>query len=660
MRILGISGGHEPDQLGYPRPVFNAATSHDGAAVLLEDGEVVAAIEQERLNRLKHSNKAPFQAVRFCLESRGLRVDDVDYLCFYISEDWCDAQVKRGLFSADPELRTANDVMRRLVLAEFGVDVRPECIQFVKHHTAHAMSALIGSGYESSLVLTLDGCGDGESGSVSVGSGGALHSLRDIPERDSLGNFYVQVIRFLGFSLFDEYKVMGLAPYGDPRKFRALFQAMFTLLPEGAWAVDFDKIVDLHGAIRPRAPREPITQDHKDIAASLQEALETIVFHCLRHFQRETRQASLCFAGGVAHNCTLNGKILRSGLFERVFVQPAAHDAGCALGAAMAVHTRKAPGRRPPAMDHLYWGRHIGEQGEIRSALDAWRDFIRVEELADAPEAAAELIAAGSVIGWAQGRSEFGPRALGNRSILADPRPAANKDLINAMVKKREEFRPFAPAVTEEDARDYFDLGGAEAMPFMIFTVPVHEQKRQQLGAVTHVDGTARVQTVSRRTNPRFWQLIRAFGDLTGVPVVLNTSFNNNAEPIVDSVDDCVTCFLTTRLDKLVVGDHLVHKTPAPLSAYAELVPSFPTFVKLLSLRGPTPGGHEVERAIVTTYNDARTPVSAETFEVLWRADGRKRLRELLDGVEDREAVIAELIELWSQRVVRLLPATGH
>ncbi|WP_437794279.1 carbamoyltransferase family protein [Sorangium sp. So ce693] len=659
MRILGISGGHEPDHLGYPRPAFNAATSHDGAAVLLEDGEVVAAIEQERLNRLKHSNKAPFQAARFCLESRGLRVDEVDYLCFYISEEWCDAQVKRGLFSKGPELRTANDVMRRLVLAEFGVDVGPERIQFVKHHTAHAMSALIGSGYESSLVLTLDGCGDGESGSVSIGSGGELRSLRDIPERDSLGNFYVQVIRFLGFSPFDEYKVMGLAPYGDPRRYRALFQAMVALLPEGAWAIDFDKIADLHGAIRPRAPREPITQDHKDIAASLQEALETIVFHCLRHFQRETGQGSLCFAGGVAHNCTLNGKILRSGLFERVFVQPAAHDAGCALGSAMAVHARKAPARRMPAMSHLYWGRHIGERGEIRRALDAWRDFIRVEELADAPKAAAELLAAGSVIGWAQGRSEFGPRALGNRSILADPRPAANKDIINAMVKKREEFRPFAPAVTEEDARDYFDLGGAETMPFMIFTVPVHEQKRQLLGAVTHVDGTARVQTVSRRTNPHFWQLIRAFGDITGVPVVLNTSFNNNAEPIVDSVDDCVTCFLTTRLDKLVVGDHLVHKKPAPLSAYAELVPSFPTFVKLLSLRGPTPGGYEVERAIVTTYNDARTPVSAEAFEVLWRADGRKRLRELLDGVEDREAVIAELIELWSQRVVRLLPANG-
>ncbi|WP_437759571.1 carbamoyltransferase family protein [Sorangium sp. So ce1389] len=660
MRILGISGGHEPEHQGYPRPAFNAATSHDGAAVLLEDGEVVAAIEQERLNRLKHSNKAPFQAARFCLESRGLRVDDVDYICFYISEDWCNAAVKRGLFSTDPELRTAHDVMRRLVLAEFGVDVEPERIQFVKHHTAHAMSALIGSGYESSLVLTLDGCGDGESGSVSVGSGGELQSLRDIPERDSLGNFYVQVIRFLGFSAFDEYKVMGLAPYGDPRRYRAQFQAMYTLLPEGAWVIDFEKIFDLHDVIRPRAPREPVTQDHKDIAASLQEALETIVFHCLRHFQRETRQVSLCFAGGVAHNCTLNGKILRSGLFERVFVQPAAHDAGCALGSAMAVHMRKAPARRPPAMSHLYWGRHIGERAEVRRALDAWRDFISVEELADAPKAAAELIAAGSVIGWAQGRSEFGPRALGNRSIVADPRPAANKDIINAMVKKREEFRPFAPAVTEEDARDYFDLGGAETMPFMIFTVPVHEHKRQQLGAITHVDGTARVQTVSRRTNPRFWQLIRAFGDITGVPVVLNTSFNNNAEPIVDSVDDCVTCFLTTRLDKLVVGDYLVDKKPAPPSAYAELVPSFPTFVKLRSLRGPTPGGYEVERAIVTTYNDATYPVSAGTFEVLWRADGRKQLRELLDDVTDREAVIAELIELWSQRLVRLLPATGH
>lgn len=659
MRILGISGGHEPDHHGYPRPAFNAATSHDGAAVLLEDGEVVAAIEQERLNRLKHSNKAPFQAARFCLESRGLRITDVDAVCFYISEAWCDAQLRRGLFGFAPELRTAHDVMRRLLLAEFGADVEPERIHFVKHHTAHAMSALIGSGYDSSLVLTLDGCGDGESGSVSVGSSGALQSLRDIPERDSLGIFYVQVIRFLGFAEFDEYKVMGLAPYGDPHRYRPLFQKMYTLLPEGAWVIHNDRILDLHDVIRPRARHEEITQDHMDIAASLQEALETIVFHCLRHFQKQTRQTSLCYAGGVAHNCTLNGKILRSGLFERVFVQPAAHDAGCALGAAMAVHMQKAPERRPPAMSHLYWGRHLSERAEVRRALDAWRDFIAVEELADAPRAAAELLAAGKVIGWAQGRSEFGPRALGNRSIVADPRPAENKDIINAMVKKREAFRPFAPSVTEEDARDYFDLGGAETMPFMIFTVPVQKDKRKLLGAVTHVDGTARVQTVSKRTNPRFWQLIRAFGDITGVPVVLNTSFNNNAEPIVDSVDDCVTCFLTTQLDKLVVGDYLVHKKPVPPSAYAELVPSFPSFVKLLSLRGPTPGGYEVERAIVTTYNDAKHPVSAGAFDVLWRADGRKRLRELLEDVADQDVVIAELIELWSKRVVRLLPATG-
>ncbi|WP_437315077.1 carbamoyltransferase family protein [Sorangium sp. So ce385] len=659
MRVLGISGGHEPDHLGYPRPAFNAISAHDGAAVLLEDGEVVAAIEQERLSRLKHSNKAPLQAMRFCVEGQGLRLDDIDAVCFYISEAWCDDQLKRGLLPIGPEARTARDVMRQLLRAEFGVELPPARIRFVKHHTAHAASAFFCSGFDDSLVLTLDGCGDGESGSVSIGSGSKLEPLRDIPERDSLGMFYVQTIRFLGYGLFDEYKVMGLAPYGDPSRYRALFQRMVTLLPEGAWAVDFDRILGLHDVLLPRAPGEAITQVHKDVAAALQEALETIVLHCLGYFRRETGQENLCLSGGVAHNCTMNGKILRSGLFERVFVQPAAHDAGCALGAAVAVHMREAPGRRPPAIEHLYWGTPLGARDEVGQALEAWRDLVTVEELADAPRTAAELIAEGSVIGWAQGRSEFGPRALGNRSIVADPRPAENKDIINAMVKKREEFRPFAPSVIEEAAHEYFDLGGAEAMPFMIFTVPVHEDKRQLLGAVTHVNGTARVQTVSERTNERFWRLIRAFGDITGVPVVLNTSFNNNAEPIVDSVDDCVTCFLTTRLDCLVVGDYLVRKRPVPLTAYAALVPELPAFIKLISVRGRTPGGYALERALATTYNEATYPVSAAVFEVLSRADGQKRLGELLDDVADREAVIAELIELWSQRAVRLRPATS-
>ncbi|WP_437606752.1 carbamoyltransferase C-terminal domain-containing protein [Sorangium sp. So ce834] len=654
MRTLGFSGGYEADHQGFPRPAMNNLTAHDGAAVLVEDGEVVAAIEQERLNRIKHSNKVPLHAMRFCLESRGLSLKDIDYVCYYASEAWCDAEVKRAFPAFGPKTRTARDVVRQLLFAAFGADFDAERIQFVKHHVAHAASALAGSGYEDSLVLTLDGCGDGESGSVSLGSRGKLKLLREIPERDSLGHFYLNTIRLLGYGAFDEYKVMGLAPYGDPRRFRELFRTLYTLLPEGGWTIDQDRIFGLPDALPARAPYEPVTQLHKDVAAALQESLEEIVFHALRHYQRMTGQQSLCYAGGVAHNCTLNGKIQRSGLFQRVFVQPAAHDAGCALGAAMAVHMQRTPERRPAAIQHLYWGRHIGERDAIRAALDGWRDLVTVEELEDAPRTAAELLAAGKVIGWAQGRSEFGPRALGNRSILADARPAENKDIINAMVKKREEFRPFAPSVIEEAARDYFDLGGAEAMPFMIFTVPVHESKRQLLGAITHVDGSARVQTVSRRTNERFWRLIREFGAITGVPVVLNTSFNNNAEPIVDSVEDCVACFLTTQLNSLVVGDFLVQKRPVAPSAYEALVPALPVYVKLLAMKGTAPGGASVERALATTYSERTYALSDEAFDVLWRADGRTRLGDLLSGEPRREAVVAELVELWSQRVVRL------
>ncbi|MGK4000275.1 carbamoyltransferase family protein [Sorangium sp. So ce1024] len=657
MRTLGFSGGYEADHQGFPRPALNNLTAHDGAAVLVEDGEVVAAIEQERLNRIKHSNKAPLQAMRFCLESRGLTLQDVDHVCYYASEAWCDAEVKRAFPALGPKTRSARDAVRQLLFAAFGVDYDAERIEFVKHHVAHAASALAGSGYEESLVLTLDGCGDGESGSVSIGSRGKLKLLREIPERDSLGHFYFNTIRFLGYGMFDEYKVMGLAPYGDPRRFRDLFRTMYALLPEGSWTIDMDSVLGLPDVLPARAPHEPVTQLHKDVAAALQESLEEIVFHALRHFQRATGQQSLCYAGGVAHNCTLNGKIQRSGLFKRVFVQPAAHDAGCALGAAMAVQMQRAPERRPPALQHLYWGRHIGERDAIAAALDGWRALVTVEELKDAPRTAAELLAAGNVIGWAQGRSEFGPRALGNRSILADARPAENKDIINAMVKKREEFRPFAPSVIEEAARDYFDLGGAEVMPFMIFTVPVYPSKRELLGAITHVDGSARVQTVSRRTNERFWRLIREFGDITGVPVVLNTSFNNNAEPIVDSVEDCVACFLTTQLNALVVGDFLVRKKPVTLAAYEALVPVLPASVKLLAMRGATPGGTTVERVLATTYSERTYALSDGAFDVLWRADGRARVCDLLPGDPGeprREAVVRELVELWSQRVVRL------
>src|SRR5262249_1296171 len=282
--------------------------------------------------------------------------------------------------------------------------------------------------------------------------------------------------------------------------------------------------------------------------ASLQETLEDIAFHTIRYYRQVTGQKRLCLAGGVAHNCTLNGKLLYSGLFDDVFIQPAAHDAGCALGSAMHAYLQAKGSLSRPRLDHVFWGSDAGADDEIESTLSRWTELVEFEKVDNVAERAAQLLAGGSVIGWVQGRSEFGPRALGNRSILADPRPAENKRVINAMVKKREGYRPFAPSVPEEDAADIFVPPPMKTAPFMIFVVDVREHQRALLGAVTHVNGSARVQTVSRSTNARYHRLLAEFKALTGVPVLLNTSFNNNAEPIVDSVEDAVVCYLTTGL----------------------------------------------------------------------------------------------------------------
>jgi carbamoyltransferase len=404
-----------------------------------------------------------------------------------------------------------------------------------------------------------------------------------------------------------------------------------------------------------------------DVAASLQEALERIVLHVLAHFREATGQRRLCMAGGVAQNCSMNGKVLTSGLFERVFVQPVAHDAGCALGAALEASRRLLGDRSPApsegALTHLYLGSGPEEQEPLATTLASWSSWIECERVTDVHERAADLLARGHVVGWVQGRAEFGPRALGNRSILADPRPAENKDLINAMVKKREAFRPFAPAVLEEAAQEYFEVPEAadRTLPFMIFVVKVREDRRALLGATTHVDGSARVQTVSRQTNERFWMLLRAFGERTGVPVLLNTSFNNNVEPIVDSAQDALACILTTEISHLIVGDYVVTKKPRDPLACLDLVPSVPDYVRLTQRwQRDAAGALVVEHAARTTYDASFAhPLSEALFGLLLRADNRTPLRELLrdaPAMPSAESLAEELWELWSRRLTRLVP----
>jgi decarbamoylnovobiocin carbamoyltransferase/7-O-carbamoyltransferase len=397
-----------------------------------------------------------------------------------------------------------------------------------------------------------------------------------------------------------------------------------------------------------------VTQEHKDFAAGLQETLETLAMHVLTHWARQTGATRLCFTGGVAHNSSLNGVILRSGLFDEVFVHPSSHDAGAAEGAAIAAaHRLGEPHTRVGRLPSASLGPDLGTADEVERELRAWSGIVDVERAADVVGATAELLAGGAVIGWAHGRSEFGPRALGNRSILADARPAENRDRINAMVKKREGFRPFAPAVTPDAAATYFDLTDTEAdHGFMSFVVRVHEDRRAELGAVTHVDGTARVQVVSPGANARFHELITRFGELTGTPVVLNTSFNNNAEPIVQSVHDVLTSYLTTDIDVLVVEDFLVRRREPVARVLDDLVL---TLRPITRLRQDWRPGDDVRGEVYLDYSFGPSEkVSPTVFNLLAAADGTSTVAALAGKLTDE--VRDELFALWQRRFFALAP----
>jgi carbamoyltransferase len=665
---LGLSGGLDL-VFQHREYLFTPGICHDSAAVLAEDGRIVAAIEEERLNRIKHTSKGAVNAIRHCLRSRGIRLNDVDALIYYGSEEACTAWMRNlfyGSRDAQP-VTTYRELIHELLRHGLGEELDDRKLRFVNHHLAHAISAYAQSGFSEGLVFTVDGVGDGLSGSITQWRGSSYELLATYSGEKSLGIFYDRVIAMIGYGFTEEYKVMGLAPYGDPARFRQAFEPLCSLLPRGDYSLNWHLLDTLYPLARVRKQGEPILQEHKDIAAALQEALERVVFHVLSYYRQLTGASFLCLAGGVAHNSTLNGKLLYSEMFRHIFVQPASNDSGCAIGAALYPFvSQTGPASAvtsplPARIEHVFWGTDAGTPDEIGAALERWKPLIEVAHEAQVAKRSAALLADGQVLGWVQGRSEFGPRALGHRSIVADPRPAANKELINAMVKKREGYRPFAPAVLEEHAAEYFELPYDDLkLPFMSFTVEVRPQWRETLRGTTHVDNSARVQTVSKETDPRFWELIEEFRQLTGVAVLLNTSFNNDAEPIVDSVDDAVACFLTTGLQRLVVGEHLVGKTAHGRSGILDLCASLPAFARLTETKAP---GHDgelvVTHAIANSYDHNAVAISEHAYRLLGRSSGgRQRVSALLDGDSEASlALIAELWTLWERRVVVMRPA---
>lgn len=685
MITLGLNGGIDfPYENEFN---FQSADLHDAAAALFVDGQIVAAIEEERLNRIKHSNKTSiFSAAQFVLETSGISIQEVDKICYYMTEEMCNRLL--NFVISKKNFAPIRKRITRKFAERFGCNLDEERIYFVPHHLAHAVSTYAMSGFDPSLILAVDKGGDGISGMVLEAKAGTMKVLDTISIKNSLGKFYTDLIEYLGYTHFDEYKVMGLAPYGDPKTYRDIFKAFYRLMPNGRFETNSEYYYVLNNLDGiPREKGEEFTRIHKDIAASIQETLEIMVFHLLKHYKKTTNLNKLCLAGGVAQNCTLNGKILYSGMFEDVFVQPASYDAGTAIGAAMLGYyneTKKEinPGSR---LEHVYWGTDIGPDEKILEVLKCWQTFIDYKKVDHIAGKAAELLANGSVIGWVQGKLEFGPRALGNRSILGDPRPPENKDIINAMVKKREAFRPFAPSILEEYVEDYYIVPGKyKKFPFMTFVLNVRKEKQKILGAVTHVDGTARIQTVSKETNPKYWELIDEFRKITDIPVLLNTSFNNHVEPIVNSGEDAIVCFLTTKLHYLVIGDYLIKKREVNHSAYREMVPSIPLHIQLNYIKKPVSFNqfediYEIRDNFLTgrnvdlggdvvlfpnlSFGKVKSRISTDSYLLLTQADGRKSLGELLDLDKDAAAdgnkiksIVDELINLWALRLIKLTP----
>ncbi|MDE3066462.1 MAG: carbamoyltransferase [Verrucomicrobiota bacterium] len=588
MKIIGISGVHQNVAFktrefpGLSRRQYRINQGFDSAAALVDAGGVVAAAAEERFTREKATGDFPVRAIQYCLRAGNIKINEVDFLAhgfayepfqFAFQEPEYARKQYEDLYS--PEVQKGH-------LARYfpGVDWERKFIA-VPHHLAHAASAFYLSGFEDSLILVSDGMGEVHSMMVALGQGTEIKILKQAPAFHSLGILYGVFTLHLGFYMnMDEYKVMGLAPYGNPRRHFDKVMELVNLKNDGTYTIPAfagDKTPlerETHAGILrllserfgpPREPEDEITQDHKDIAAALQAVLQTCQLHVVRHFKRETGQSRLCLAGGVALNCSVNGVLRRSRLFERMFVQPAAGDDGCALGAALYAQRLQYPGFKPRKMAVPLWGPEFGES-EIKTVLDEQTDCVwsKADSFDELCRQVAERLAAGEIVAWFQGRMEFGPRALGSRSILADPRDPGMRDRVNSLVKKREGFRPFAPVVTSEAARRYFDIapGDEDAFAHMLYVTQVLPAYRKALPAVTHVDGSARVQTVSERDNPRLWKLLKAFERVTGLPLVLNTSFNVKGEPIVCTPREAVNTFRNARLDALILGDYLVELKP--------------------------------------------------------------------------------------------------
>ncbi|HXF49853.1 MAG TPA: carbamoyltransferase [Verrucomicrobiae bacterium] len=548
---------------------------HDSAAALIKDGELIAAAQEERFTRKKHDSSFPENAARFCLNFAGITAKDLSCVAFYekpllkfdrIITTYAATFPRslRAFMLAMPVWLKEKLWMKEVIKKKLGYDGE---ILFPEHHLSHAASSFLVSEFDQAAILTADAVGEWATTTYGVGKGNEIEILGQLDFPHSLGLFYSAFTYYLGFKVNSaEYKVMGLAPYGKPEYYDFILKKLIDVKEDGTFRLNLDyftypygltmtnrKFVKLFGHPL-RKPEESIGDFHRNLAASLQKVTDLVMVRLARSVQQKTKLKNLCMAGGVAFNCVSNRKILDEAGFERLFIQPAAGDAGGAIGAAFAIWNLFLKKPRTFVWPHAFWGPEFSDQ-QIETFL-AQKNVRAVKyEKPELLSKTASFLAEGKVIGWFAGREEFGPRALGNRSILADPRKAGMKDLVNAKIKFRESFRPFAPSVLSEESQKYFDLNSDS--PYMLLTAPV---KNSGLPAITHVDGTARLQTVKREQNSLFYDLLAEFEKKTGSPVLLNTSFNLRGEPIVSSPEDAYHSFLASGLDYLVLGSFLLDK----------------------------------------------------------------------------------------------------
>ncbi len=585
-----------------------SAFYHDSAACLVRDGEIVAAAQEERFTRKKHDSAFPSQAVRYCLREAGLTAAQLDFVGFYdkpllkferILENYL-AVVPRGLRSfmtAMPIWVKEKLFTRELISRELpGYQGK---ILFAEHHESHAASAFYPSPFNDAAVLTMDGVGEWATTSYGVGSGNQLQLLAEIHYPHSLGMLYSAFTYFTGFRVNSgEYKVMGLAPYGDPKYVGLILKELIDLKEDGSFKMNMQYFNYLSGLTMtngafsrlfggpPRKPESRLTQREMDLAASIQKITEEVMLRMAHHVKRATGAENLCLAGGVALNCVGNGRILREGPFRGLWIQPAAGDAGGALGVALLIHHKllgrvRSVDRGTDSMKGAYLGPTFSDD-EIEAFLVSVGAVAKRLDGRNIAKETARLLAQEKIVGWLQGRMEFGPRALGARSILGDPRSPRMQAVMNLKIKFRESFRPFAPSVLREHLRDYFEMEAAS--PYMLLVAPVNEERRipmtegqaklfgieklniprSDIPAVTHLDYSARIQTVDGVHNPAYYQLLSEFYCLTGCPVLVNTSFNVRGEPIVCTPADAYRCFMRTEMDYLVLGSYLLEKSAQP------------------------------------------------------------------------------------------------